>query len=416
MNDPLEAKKNNATSKPLQGKTVVFGVTGGIAAYKAVDTVSKLKKLGASVFVVMTKNACAFVSPLTFETMSVNPVVVDTFERPKTWEVEHIALAKKADIFCIAPATANIIAKMANGLADDMLSTTVLATTAPVLLAPAMNTNMWQAPATIKNVEILKSRGVHFIGPDDGFLAEGIYGPGRMSEPVDIVNKIEEVLLPAQDLFGKSVLITAGPTQEALDPVRYLTNRSSGKMGYALASAAQKRGAKVTLVTGPVSLPLPYGMEKTIHITTTQQLYDAILPISHSYDIIVQAAAPSDYRLAQVYPEKMKKSDFSLSITLELVENPDVAAAIGRQKRSGQFLVGFAAETGNLEENAQKKLLRKNLDLIVANDVTLPGAGFDVDTNIVTLVSHSNIKKLSIDSKTAIADKIIDAIVSQLTF
>ena len=417
MSDLQEAKKSSVNPTDcLKNKTIVFGVTGGIAAYKAVDAVSKLKKLGASVFVVMTKNACAFVSPLTFETMSVNPVVVDTFERPQTWEVEHIALAKKADLFCIAPATANIIAKMAHGIADDMLSTTLLATTAPVLLAPAMNTNMWQAPATLQNVQTLKDQGVHFVGPGDGFLAEGTSGPGRMSEPQAIVNEVVALLLPNQDLLGKSVLVTAGPTQEALDPVRYLSNRSSGKMGYALAKEAARRGAKVTLVTGPVSIPLPVGMDKVISITTTQDLYNALVPISKEYDIIIQAAAPGDYRFAQVHPEKMKKDPSKQSLTLELVENPDVAAAIGAQKRPGQILVGFAAETSNLEENAKNKLLKKGLDLIVANDVTQPGAGFDGDTNVVTLVSKEQIIHLPMEKKKTVATFIVDFLIYDSCF
>lgn len=413
MNDLQEVKKNNLNTPPLEGKTIVFGVAGGIAAYKVVDVVSKLKKQGARVFVVMTKNACAFVTPLTFETMSVNPVVVDTFERPQTWEVEHIALAKKADLFCIAPATANIIAKMANGLADDMLSTTILATTAPVLLAPAMNTNMWLAPATVKNVQTLKGRGVQLIGPGDGFLAEGIYGPGRMSEPDEIVAKIIDILLPSQDLMGKSVLVTAGPTQEALDPVRYLTNRSSGKMGYALAQAAQKKGAQVTLVTGPVALPIPQGMNQVISIQSTQQLYDAVVPHSQNYDLIIQAAAPSDYRFAHPSREKIKKQDSAFSFTLELIENPDIAAAVGAKKRPGQILVGFAAETNDLEQNAQKKLIKKSLDMIVANDVTQPGAGFDVDTNIITLITHAGVKPLPLNSKRALAEQMIDEIIEQ---
>ncbi len=409
MKDPVEAIKNNPLHHPLQGKTVVFGVTGGIAVYKAVDIVSKLRKLGADVFVIMTKNACAFVSPLTFETMSVNPVVVDTFERPETWEVEHIALAKKADVFCIAPATANIIAKMSNGIADDMLSTTVLATKAPILLAPAMNTNMWQAPATAQNVATLASRGVLFIGPEDGFLAEGIYGPGRMSEPVDIVQKIQELLLPIQDFSGLSVMVTAGPTQEPLDPVRFLSNRSSGKMGYALAKAAKERGAKVTLVSGPTAISPP-NTDAFVSITSTQDLYNAVVPIADQFHIIIQAAAPSDYRFTRIHHEKIKKVESSQSLTFELIENPDIAATIGKNKKPGQILVGFAAETNNLEKNAKEKLAKKSLDLIVANDVTLPGAGFDGDTNVITLLTEDISLPLPQNTKDYLSHEILNFI------
>ncbi|MBQ4075463.1 MAG: bifunctional phosphopantothenoylcysteine decarboxylase/phosphopantothenate--cysteine ligase CoaBC [Clostridia bacterium] len=389
----------------LQGKQVVLGVTGGIAAYKACELCSRLRKSGADVYVVMTKNACEFVSPLTFETLSNHPVATDTFKRPETWEVEHVALAKRADLFVIAPATANIMAKMAHGIADDMLSTTVLATRAPVLIAPAMNTGMWENAATQDNVKTLERRGMHFVGPEGGYLACGDTGAGRMSEPAAIFQKIEELLCPNQDLAGLSVLVTAGPTQEKLDPVRYLTNRSSGKMGYAIASAAARRGAKVTLVSGPTNLPIPKAVER-ISIQSTQDLYDVMMDRCGQADVIIQAAAPADYTPAAVADQKIKKQgDGDLILTLK--QTPDVAKAVGEKKRPGQLLIGFAAETQDVLENAQGKLQKKNLDMIVANDVTAPGAGFDVDTNIVTFITAEGMETMPCMKKTQVADELL---------
>ena len=389
----------------LQGKQVVLGVTGGIAAYKACELCSRLRKSGADVYVVMTKNACEFVSPLTFETLSNHPVATDTFKRPETWEVEHVALAKRADLFVIAPATANIMAKMAHGITDDMLSTTVLATRAPVLIAPAMNTGMWENAATQDNVKTLERRGMHFVGPEGGYLACGDTGAGRMSEPAAIFQKIEELLCPNQDLAGLSVLVTAGPTQEKLDPVRYLTNRSSGKMGYAIASAAARRGAKVTLVSGPTNLPIPKAVER-ISIQSTQDLYDVMMDRCGQADVIIQAAAPADYTPAAVADQKIKKQgDGDLILTLK--QTPDVAKAVGEKKRPGQLLIGFAAETQDVLENAQGKLQKKNLDMIVANDVTAPGAGFDVDTNIVTFITAEGMETMPCMKKTQVADELL---------
>ena len=389
----------------LQGKQVVLGVTGGIAAYKACELCSRLRKSGVDVYVVMTKNACEFVSPLTFETLSNHPVATDTFKRPETWEVEHVALAKRADLFVIAPATANIMAKMAHGIADDMLSTTVLATRAPVLIAPAMNTGMWENAATQDNVKTLERRGMHFVGPEGGYLACGDTGAGRMSEPAAIFQKIEELLCPNQDLAGLSVLVTAGPTQEKLDPVRYLTNRSSGKMGYAIASAAARRGAKVTLVSGPTNLPIPKAVER-ISIQSTQDLYDVMMDHCGQADVIIQAAAPADYTPAAVADQKIKKQgDGDLILTLK--QTPDVAKAVGEKKRPGQLLIGFAAETQDVLENAQGKLQKKNLDMIVANDVTAPGAGFDVDTNIVTFITAEGMETMPCMKKTQVADELL---------
>ena len=392
----------------LEGKTVVLGVTGGIAAYKSCEVVSRLRKQGAQVFVIMTKNACQFVAPMTFETLSNNPCVNDTFERPERWEVEHVALAKKADLFLIAPATANIMAKMAHGIADDMLSTTVLATKAPVLLAPAMNTGMWTNEVTQENLRILKARGVITIGPEGGLLACGDVGAGRMSEPVDIVSRCVELLSVQHDLEGLRVLVTAGPTREPLDPVRFITNRSSGKMGYAIAEAAQKRGAHVTLVSGPVSIAAPGGVAM-VSVQSTEDLLQQMTELAPQQDIIIQAAAPADYRAETVAPQKMKKNG-NKGLTLKLVPTPDVARAVGELKQKGQTLVGFAAETENLADNAQKKLDSKNLDMIVANDVTKPGAGFDVDTNIAMLITRGKQTELPLMSKRALADAILDRV------
>jgi len=391
-------------------KCVVLGITGGIAVYKACEVLRLLQKQGIDVYVVMTKNACKFVSPLTFETLSGHPVAVDTFERPATWEVEHIALAKRADLFLIVPATANIIGKMACGIADDMLSTTVMATRAPVMIAPAMNTGMWENPATQQNLSTLISRGVHVVSPATGYLACGDSGAGKLEDVSVIAQRALEVLLAKRDLEGLRVMVTAGPTREALDPVRYISNRSSGKMGYAIARAAQMRGADVTLLTGPVSLAAPYGV-RTIPFTTTQDLLDAALEHAGSQDIIIQAAAPADYRAMEIAQQKIKKQGGE-DMVLRLVENPDVAATIGRSKRDHQVFVGFAAETNDVTENAKGKLAKKNLDMIVANDVTAPGAGFDVNTNIVTLMTRDEMKTLPLMSKDDVADHILDAAVS----
>ena len=391
---------------PLEGKNIVLGVTGGIAAYKACELTSRLRKAGAQVYVIMTKNACQFVSPLTFETLSSHPAVTDTFARPDTWEVEHIALAKRADVFVIAPATANILAKIAHGIADDMLSTTVLATRAPVLAAPAMNTGMWENPATQDNVKLLSARGVRFVGPEGGFLACGDTGAGRMSEPETIFHEIESLFALQKDMEGLRVLVTAGPTQERIDPVRYISNRSSGKMGYAIAQAAADRGAKVTLISGPANLPAPRGVER-VSILSTQDLYEAMTARCQQADLIVQAAAPADFTPAEVADQKIKKQGDG-DLTLVLRQTPDVAAQVGRMKRRGQVLVGFAAETQEVLENAQGKLQKKNLDMIVANDVTAPGAGFDVDTNIVTFVTESGLETLPCLPKTQVAQELLN--------
>ena len=385
---------------------VVLGVTGGIAVYKACELLRLLQKRGIDVFVVMTQNACRFVAPLTFETLSGHPVAVDTFDRPQTWEVEHIALAKRADLFLIAPATANIMGKMACGIADDMLSTTVMATRAPVLVAPAMNTGMWENAAVQQNVKTLRARGVEIVAPVSGHLACGDSGAGKLEDVAVIAERACELLFAKKDMEGLRVMVTAGPSREALDPVRYISNRSSGKMGYAIAQAAQKRGAEVTLLSGPVAIEAPLGV-KLVPFTTTQELLDRASELAQEQDLLIQAAAPADYRAKEIAPQKIKKQGGE-PMTFTLVENPDVAATLGKAKRSGQVFVGFAAETNDVLAHARDKLARKNLDMIVANDVTRPGAGFDVDTNIVTLITTDGQEALPMMSKAEVAQRILD--------
>ena len=392
----------------LTGREIVLGVTGGIAAYKSAEIVSRLRHLGARVHVIMTRNATEFVSPLTFQTLSANPVLTDTFAAPEYWNVEHVALARLAEVFVIAPATANILAKMACGIADDMLSTTVLATKDPILAAPAMNTGMWTAAATQANISMLRERGVQFIGPDSGILACGDEGAGRMSEPEDIVAEIDRILNAPRDLSGLKVLITAGATRERLDPVRFLTNDSSGKMGFALAEAARDRGAEVTVVCGSVSVPVPYNTD-IIRIESAENLLETMSEQAPLQDIIIQAAAVADYRPLCKADQKIKKKK-GQEMILTLVENPDVAREVGKMKKLGQTLVGFAAETNRVQENAKEKLDKKNLDLIVANDVTMAGAGFNTDTNIATLISKKGISEYPLMSKRKLADIILDTV------
>ena len=394
----------------LTGKNIVLGVTGGIAAYKSAEVVSRLRHSGASVHVIMTRNATEFVSPLTFQTLSAHPVVTDTFDTPEKWDVEHVALAKLADIFVIAPATANILAKMAHGIADDMLSTTVLATKAPILAAPAMNTGMWTAEATRTNIKILRERCVFFAGPESGMLACGDEGAGRMSEPAEIVKRIEEILNRKTDLRGMKVLVTAGATRERLDPVRFLSNDSSGKMGFALAEAARDRGAEVTLVKGSTTAALPSGI-RSVQIESALDLLETMKKEAPDHEIVIQAAAVADYRPAESSDIKIKKKAGE-SLVLVLEENPDVAKAIGALKRENQTFVGFAAETDHVQKHAKEKLISKRLDMIVANDVTKPGAGFNTDTNIAALITTDGTEELPLMSKRDLADRILDRILT----
>ena len=387
----------------LAGKCVVVGVTGGIAAYKACEIVRGLAKLHCNVRVVMTENAKAFVSPLTFETLSGNPVYSDSFER--AWEIGHISLAKSADLMIVAPATANVIGKIAAGIADDLLTTTVMAMPVKVLVASAMNAVMWKSAANQANVQTLKSRGFALVGPESGHLACGDSDVGRMSEPEDVVKAALSLLCPKRDLEGATVLVTAGPTREMLDPVRFLSNRSTGKMGYALAEAARDRGAKVELVSGPVNLPAPEGVLLT-RVISTMDMFRAVTEIAKRADIVIQSAAPADFTPETVAPQKIKKTGNSLTVTL--VSTPDIAMRLGRDKREGQVLVAFAAETENALENGKGKRARKNADIIVVNDVTRPGAGFGTDTNIVSIVSDDGVKDLPLLSKREVADAILD--------
>jgi len=398
----------------LEGKRIVLGVSGGIAAYKAAALTSKLTQAGATVHVIMTKHAVEFVQPLTFQALSHQPVHTDVFAEPDPHVISHIELADRADLILVAPATANVIAKMAHGLADDMLTTTVLATKAPVLVAPAMNVNMYDHPATQANMRQLAEYGYRFIEPGEGLLACGWVGKGRLAEPEEIVAAVaaffaeqKQTDCTAKDLSGKTVLVTAGPTREKIDPVRYITNHASGKMGYAIAEAARDRGAQVILVSGPTSLPQPAGV-RVVPVESVQEMFDAVMRDLPESDIVIKSAAVSDYRPKTVHQHKMKKGDGPL--VLELDKAPDILKTIGERKTK-QFVVGFAAETQDLTENAKSKLERKNLDMIVANNVLTEGAGMGSDTNIVTLMARSGEQvELSKMSKRAVADKLLDAI------
>ena len=393
----------------LDGKNIVVGVTGGIAAYKAADVVSRLKKLGANVYVIMTEHATKFIGPLTFQSLSQNYVVTDMFEDPKTWDVEHIALAKRADLFLVVPATANVIGKVANGLADDMLTTTIMATVAPVYFALAMNTKMYENAIMQDNVTKLERYGYHMIFPASGRLACGDVGSGKLEDPEIIVETIVNHFHKKHRLEGKRVLITAGPTREALDPVRYITNHSSGKMGYAIAEAAINEGAEVILITGPTQLSPP-SQATVIRVESTQEMYDAVMA-NLEVDIIIKAAAPADYKPAKYSDEKIKKSDSLLQVDFE--KNPDILKRVGELK-THQILVGFAAETHNLESYAMKKLVEKNLDFIVANNVTVEGAGFNGDTNIVTIFeSNGNHTSYDCMEKSEVAMVILDKIIDR---
>lgn len=388
----------------LKDRRIVLGVTGGIAAYKACDLVSKLKKQGAQVRVVLTDHAAKFVPPLTFETLSGSPAHVDTFA-PRA-EMEHIALSKWAELFLIAPATANCIAKLANGIADDLLSTTALAMTCPVMVCPAMNANMYRHPATQANLKTLAERGVRLVGPASGHLACGDDDIGRMVEPAQIVEAVAEIFASG-DFQGVRVLVTAGPTVERIDPVRYITNRSTGKMGYAVAEAARDRGARVVLVSGPVNLDRPAGVER-VSIESSADLCEAVLDRGDWADVVIQAAAPADFRPAHMSDRKIKKTGAGMA--LELENTTDIAAELGKRKREGQVLVAFAAETDDMLENAKGKLVKKNADMVVANDVSRKDAGFGVDTNAVTLITAQDVRALPLQSKRAVADGILDRV------
>lgn len=386
-------------------KTVILGVSGGIAIYKSCEIVSRLVKLGYDVRVIMTKNATEFVTPLTFETLSNNKVVSTTFEKDREFEVEHISYAKLASAFVIAPATANVIAKLAEGICDDMLTTTIAATKAPVFICPAMNTNMYENPITQGNIQKLKDLGYYFIEPTEGRLACGDVGKGKMEEPVNIVQIIDNALTPNPDYRGKTIMVTAGATEEPIDGVRFITNRSSGKMGMAIAEAVIDRGGKVIIVKGKATAPVPKGAD-VVEVNTTCEMRDAVISNLNKVDAVIMSAAPSDYRVKNYSSSKIK----SETLTLELVKNPDIAKEVG-EKKGDKKLVVFAAETDDLLANAIKKLHAKNGDLMVANDVTMEGAGFNVDTNVATLITKDgSMTCLEKMPKTELAQIILDTL------
>lgn len=387
----------------LENKKIVIGVTGSIAAYKIAGLCSMLKKKKADVTVIMTQNATNFINPITFETLTGNKCLIDTFDRNFQYDVEHVELAKAAEVFLVAPASANVIAKAAHGIADDMLTTTLLAATCPKLFAPAMNTRMYQNPITQDNLQILKKYGMKVITPASGYLACGDTGEGKMPEVEELYDNIIDALTP-KDLTGYNVLVTAGPTREKIDPVRFISNHSTGKMGYAIAKQAGMRGAKVTLVSGPVALEAPKGVE-VVPVVSAKDMADAVWERADKMDMIIKAAAVADYRPVTTYEDKVKKSGDDMNIALERTD--DILAHLGKNKKEGQILCGFSMETKDMLENSKVKLEKKNLDVIVANNLKVAGAGFGTDTNIVTLITKDEVKELPILSKDEVADRIL---------
>ena len=391
----------------LQGKNVLLGVTGSIAAYKIAGLASMLVKKNANVQVLMTKNAVNFINPITFESLTGNKCLVDTFDRNFEFSVEHVAIAKRADVLMIAPASANVIAKIAHGIADDMLTTTALACRCHKIIAPAMNTNMYENPVTQDNLKICEKYGMEVIKPATGYLACGDTGAGKMPEPEELFDYIGRAIAYSKDLTGKKILVTAGPTKEALDPVRYITNHSTGKMGYAIASAAAYRGAEVTLVTGPTALKRPRFV-RIIDVITAKEMFDKVALLSREQDFVIKAAAVADYRPSAVSPEKVKKKDGNLTIDLERTD--DILAYLGTHKQDGQFLCGFSMETQDMLENSRDKLKKKNLDMIVANNLKVPGAGFGVDTNVVTIITPEKETELEKMTKEEVAHRLLSEI------
>ena len=394
----------------LSGKTVLLGITGGIAAYKMANVASALRKTGAEVHCILTQNATQFITPLTFETLTNNRCIVDTFDRNFQYDVAHVSLAKKADVILIAPATANVIAKLAHGLADDMLTTTVLASRCPKLIAPAMNTAMLENPATQENLATLRRYGFTVIEPATGMLACKDVGSGKLPEPEVLCEEIYRVIGREKDLQGLHITVTAGPTQESLDPVRFLTNHSSGKMGYAIAREAMLRGADVTLISGPVALKAPLGV-KLVNITTAQEMLEGVQAALPQTDVLVMAAAVADYRPAVVADQKMKKGEGDMSIPLE--RTGDVLGWVAQNRHPGLFVCGFSMETEHMLENSQKKRSKKKLDMIVANNLKTQGAGFGVETNVVTLITQDWVEELPLLGKDEVAGKLLTAIAAQ---
>lgn len=391
----------------LKGKTILLGVTGSIAAYKIAILASSLKKLGADVHVLMTENATNFINPITFESLTGNKCLVDTFDRNFQFQVEHVSIAKRADAVMIAPASANVIGKIAHGIADDMLTTTVMACKCHVMISPAMNTNMYTNPIVQDNIKTLRKYGYEIIEPASGYLACGDTGAGKMPEPETLLSYIIRECAMEKDMKGLKVLVTAGPTQEAIDPVRYITNHSSGKMGYALAKMAMLRGADVTLVSGQVAIaPPPF--VKVVSIKSAKEMFDAVISVSDKQDVIIKAAAVADYRPKEIGDEKMKKKDDQMSIELERTD--DILKYLGEHKVPGQFLCGFSMETQNMISNSRVKLEKKNLDMIAANNLKVAGAGFKGDTNVITLITQDEEVSLDLMSKEEAAGKILDKI------
>ena len=396
----------------LKGKTVLLGVTGSIAAYKIAYLASALKKLHAQVHVLMTRNATNFINPITFETLTGNKCLVETFDRNFQFQVEHVSIAKQADVVMVAPASANVIGKLAHGIADDMLTTTVMACKCKKIISPAMNTNMYENPVVQDNLKILKHYGYEVIEPASGYLACGDTGAGKMPEPETLKEHILREIAGEKDLKGQKILVTAGPTQESIDPVRYITNHSSGKMGYAIAREAMFRGAEVTLVSGPCAItPPPF--VKVVPIVTARDMFEAVTSVSREQDIIIKAAAVADYRPAVVYNEKVKKKDGQMSIELEKTD--DILQYLGEHKQPGQFLCGFSMETQNMIGNSRAKLQKKNLDMVAANNLKVAGAGFQGDTNVLTLITQDEDVSLQLMSKEDVAGLILDKILSLRT-
>ena len=391
----------------LEGKTVLLGVTGSIAAYKIASLASALKKRHADVHVLMTENATNFINPITFETLTGNKCLVDTFDRNFQYQVEHISIAKKADLVMIAPASANVIGKLAHGIADDMLTTTIMACKCKKFISPAMNTNMFENPVVQDNLKILEHYGYEVIAPASGYLACGDTGAGKMPEPETLIAYIEREIACEKDLKGKKILVTAGPTQEAIDPVRYITNHSSGKMGYAIAKTAMLRGADVTLVSGCTAIEPPMFVN-LVPVVTAKDMYEAVTSISNEQDIIIKAAAVADYRPANVSDEKVKKREGQMSIELERTD--DILKYLGEHKPTGQFLCGFSMETQNVIENSRAKLVKKNLDMVAANNVKVEGAGFQGDTNVLTLITREEEISLPLMTKEGAAGRLLDKI------
>ena len=398
----------------LKGKNILLGVTGGIAAYKAADLASKLIKQHANVDVIETENATQFVTPLTFEALTHNKCVTDTFDRDHYWEVEHIALADKADVLVIAPATANVIAKLACGIADDMLTTTALACTCPKIIAPAMNTNMYENPVTQRNIETLRRLGFIIVTPGDGYLACGTVGKGRMEEPANILDIIIHEISYPKDMSGMKVLVTAGPTREAIDPVRFISNHSTGKMGVALAKAAANRGADVTLVSGPIDIFVPSYIN-VINISSAEDMFKEVTDRASEQNIIIKAAAVADYTPVETANDKIKKKEDEDFSVISLKRTKDILKWLGEHKKEDQILCGFSMETKNLIENSRKKLVKKNLDMICANNLKVAGAGFGTDTNVITVITIDSEEELELMSKDSAAHEILTRLLKQST-